>query len=288
MNKLEYITRSLSQSRNKKYEHYVINRIWNKLDDINLEFITQQHISCQERRYLTDIYFPQLKLHVEVKEPFHSRFEIQDISRENNIIGATEHKIEEVIITDNTDIEELNQSIDTIIRKIRSEKNKLIEDGYIFEWDYENRLTTEYHLQNGYVSVEENSTFRTIKDACNCYGHQYKGFQKAWTKNLSNKDQYLWFPKFYENKEWDNSISEDGLYITERCKNPELAAKNYDKNLDESVTRVTFPRIKDNLGLIAYRFAGIFKVDKDKSSKENGIMFKRISKKSIFLNSGAL
>ena len=102
------------------------------------------------------------------------------------------------------------------------------------------------------------------------------GFQKAMTINNLDKSQHLWFPKLYENNDWDNKISKDGLQITSLCKIPNQRAKYLDKIMDEETERITFPRVRDNLGFVFYRFKGIFKIDKELSSLETGVIFKRI------------
>ena len=46
--------------------------------------------------------------------------------------------------------------------------------------------------------------------------------------------------------------------------------------MNEETERITFPRVRDNLGFVFYRFKGIFKIDKELSSLETGVIFKRI------------
>ena len=68
----EYITRSLNKIRHKKYESYVINRIVHQLNDFTLKFITQQYVKRSDNKIaLTDLYFPQLGIHVEIDEGHH-------------------------------------------------------------------------------------------------------------------------------------------------------------------------------------------------------------------------
>ena len=46
--------------------------------------------------------------------------------------------------------------------------------------------------------------------------------------------------------------------------------------MEEEIERLTFPRVKDNLGFVFYRFKGVFKIDKELSNLETGVVFKRI------------
>ncbi len=44
MDKKEYIIRQLARTKHKKYEQYVITRIFHLLDNQNLKFVTQQYV----------------------------------------------------------------------------------------------------------------------------------------------------------------------------------------------------------------------------------------------------
>lgn len=68
----EYFFKQLNKTKNKVYESYVINRIVTLLNDHTLKFVTQQYVRISETKYaLTDLYFPQLGLHVEIDEGHH-------------------------------------------------------------------------------------------------------------------------------------------------------------------------------------------------------------------------
>ena len=65
--KLDYITRLFKSIRNKRFESYVIQRIWNQLNNINVKFVTQQYFSREDGKYaLADLYLPQINLIVEL------------------------------------------------------------------------------------------------------------------------------------------------------------------------------------------------------------------------------
>lgn len=91
--KLDYITRQLSRASKKRFEHYVINRIWHLLDDLSIKFITQQYVVRPNGRALTDMFFPQFGLHIEVDEPYHLSKKEQDRLRQSDIINATGHTV---------------------------------------------------------------------------------------------------------------------------------------------------------------------------------------------------
>lgn len=71
MNQLEYIARQFSRAEKKAFEHYVVTRIWHQLDDTEIKFVTQQYVKRPDGIALTDMYFPQLKVHVEIDEGHH-------------------------------------------------------------------------------------------------------------------------------------------------------------------------------------------------------------------------
>ena len=63
MDKLEYVARSLSRGTNKKYETYVINAIYQKVNNPNLIIETQKEIKLENGyRPLIDLFLPQLNI----------------------------------------------------------------------------------------------------------------------------------------------------------------------------------------------------------------------------------
>ena len=73
MTKAEYITNSLSKINHKKWELYVISRIIHKLDDLDIEFICQQHILLENSSAFADMFFPQFNIYLEINESHHSK-----------------------------------------------------------------------------------------------------------------------------------------------------------------------------------------------------------------------
>lgn len=120
MNKLDYISRQLSRASHKKYEYYVVSRIWHILNDISIKFVTQQYVVRPEGRALTDMYFPQLKVHIEVDEPFHKKQVLSDNLREADIINATGHEIYRVDVSKGIDV--VNDEIKKIVSILKDKK----------------------------------------------------------------------------------------------------------------------------------------------------------------------
>jgi len=119
MEKLEFITRQLSKAQTKRYEHYVVQRIWHRLNRSDLKMITQQFVSrpnSEPRRAMTDMYFPQLGIHIEIDEPHHLNQVAADQLRQADIINATGHKFIRVPVS--TDIAAFNRLIDEAVEEI--------------------------------------------------------------------------------------------------------------------------------------------------------------------------
>ncbi len=71
----------------------------------------------------------------------------------------------------------------------------------------------------------------------------------------------VWFPKLYENRDWDNSLTEDGLTITMTPKT-DWAYNRLDGDDDDAsngVGMIVFAHSKDALGSTLYRFMGTFR-----------------------------
>lgn len=80
----------------------------------------------------------------------------------------------------------------------------------------------------------------------------------------------VWFPRLYEQKRWNNSLSEDGLTITEINKNPDEAyAERWDM-------RIVMARSRNALNQTLYRFVGVFEVIPEFSSG-NERRFRRVA-----------
>ena len=72
--KQEYLYRMFSHhTKDKEKENYVVNAIWQRLDDLNIKPVTQQyvHFSKSNRYALIDLYFPQINYGVECDEAHH-------------------------------------------------------------------------------------------------------------------------------------------------------------------------------------------------------------------------
>ena len=276
MDKKEFVIRQLARTKSKKYEQYVVTRIVHLLNDLDIKFVTQQYVKRPDGIALVDLYFPQISLLIEVDEGQHeAEAHIKaDKVRDADIVNATNHK--PVRISATNSIEEINREIDEIVETI---KLKVKSDSTFIPWDIDAEFNSETYINLGYIDNADNVAFRTIKDACNCFGHSYKGFQRASSQHPHKSDTILWFPKLYENELWDNSISDDEKVIRERSKDdayaPEHVRSHKANKEKHKHKRIVFARVKGNLGDVLYRFRGLYELNLDDSNKKTGLVWKR-------------
>ncbi|MFC6098108.1 AbaSI family restriction endonuclease [Flavobacterium qiangtangense] len=272
MKKLNYITRQLARTERKRFEHYVISRIWHQLDDLSIKFSTQQYVIRPSGRALTDMYFPQLGIHIEVDEPHHLNQIEQDLLREADIINATNHKIFRV--DTKVGIEHVNFQIQEIVEIIKTAKSSTIS---FKEWNIELEQNPTFYISKGFIELKDDVAFKNSFLAANCFGHNYKGLQKAATRHPRESNKIIWFPKLYSNSDWDNKISDDNDFIIEKSiNNPSHTINILHKPKED---RIVFARVKSPLGDVMYRFKGEYSLDRNSTNNDNGLVWKRISSK---------
>ena len=280
MDKKEYIIRQLGRTKNKKYEAYVVSRIIHLLNNFDIKIVTQQYVVRPEGHALTDLYFPQLSIHIEVDEEHHKSNIHNDKIREADIVNATNHAILRIDMSKS--FEDINKKIDAIIQTLQDRIKELKEKNLFIEWDIESEFNPQTYINRGYIDINDNVAFKTIKDACNCFGHNYNGYQSARAKH-PDKDIFLWFPKLFPNGEWINKISNDEEIITERNEDDEEEKKHSEsviqKKNNEKHKRIVFAKVKGNLGDILYRFKGQYELNIEKSNFNDGLVWERTKTK---------
>lgn len=276
LTKDEYILRCLSKVRKKHEEFYVVSRIIHRLNNPDIEFICQQLVRLENgKRALTDMYFPQFELHLEIDERHHEKLEneINDRERSRSIIDRTNHRIVRIKMptkNNNRTLEDVNNDVNDFISNLQ----KKAEKKQFIPWDYENRYSPKRHIEKEYIDLNSNAVFRTHKDVLQCFGYEGGHHQRgAWRIPNAPEPTIIWFPKLYENGIWKNSLSEDGKVIIEKSDiNPER--KNY------SEKRVVFAHATDELGKTLYRYLGVFdKGHEDENNIKDGVKFTRISER---------
>ena len=278
ISKDEYILRNFSKIKHKKWELYIITRIIHLLNDPDIEFVCQQTIRTRnERRYIADLCFPGLKLYYEVDEVQHSsvQHQIADQVREREIIDATDFVEQRIRVYDQDNnykgLNEVNKEIDAFIEFVRIRKEEFLSRGEFMPWDYENRFCPDYHIERGYIDIQDNVAFLTHRDALQCFGYEGGHYQKAvW--NIPDSNKAVWFPKLYPNDTWENSLSDDfkkiimknrvGLTLSDPEKKEWIVFAHYRNLLDQTI----------------YKFLGEFHLSLDNSDNFKYVFNRKKSK----------
>ena len=157
MNKLEFVAKQLDKTKKKRYEQLVVHRIWNILNDLRVKFVTQQFVKRPSGRAMTDMYFPQLGIHIEVDEGHHKTQIEADKLREADIVDATGHQIFRVDATQS--IESIHEACDLIAHTIR---NEIASNSEFKPWDLEAEMNPQTYIDKGYIDVSDDAAFRTM------------------------------------------------------------------------------------------------------------------------------
>lgn len=270
--KLEYITRCLSKGTHKKYENYVINRIYSLIHDDNLELITQQAVQTKEGVKYLDLYFPQIKVAIEVDEDYHDTEyqQTKDKKRMNDIRDTVistpydEIKTFRVKISGKTH-ETLHREIDQIVINI---KDIIKNQPKPLEWLW-GRDKLQQIKDRGYV--ERGDSFDSMVDILFLFDKNVKAWMKSVYKNI-------WSPtlsvvkngQFTSIDGWVNTINEykDEIYestlISEKW---ERKKKWAEWDISTQYERYVFLKYKDDFGIIKRRFIGVFvatRIDENK------------------------
>ena len=279
--KLEYMERLFAKISKKKTESYVISRIWHQLDDDRVKFVVQQYIRRTQDKYaLADLYLPQLNIFIEINEPYHKDENgvLREIDRIRNeeILSVTHSR--PIVIDCDCDIQEIHRQVTDVVSRI---KQRILELGENFKpWNDANTLSVKYHRNKGYLKVEDNECLCTTEDVAAVFGTKpkHRGFLRASGAAVPNKKhEIVWWPNT-EHRLWHNELSEDGMFIYEYPKAEDKRAVHLKQWLAApEETRVTFLRYKDDLGFCFYRFVGVFRLNRDKSIRENKCVWERVS-----------
>lgn len=295
--KSKYISEMLNKrTKGKDYENFVINQIYARIDNPELEIVTQKCVrptksidtknltKVGKNHYLIDLYFPQINFAIEVDEGHHENVENQfnDKQRENLIKGSVSCDIKRIkICRPGTKIP---QNYDDIIQQI---KEMVVEiKGKISKWEKDNNQKLRWITNDEKIKrVKECKVF----DACEAihFGgitrvlnllSETKNYNK-YQRCVKNFDIYsIWIPVLSVRLDdgtvktangWKNFINEDKDEIIEYPSD-----EKYNRKLDTykvpagscppkwgSRKRVVFMKMKDDFGNSCCRFLGVFKSD---------------------------
>ena len=284
ISKGDYILRSFSKIKHKKWELYVITRIIHLLNDPEIEYVCQQLVKTPEnKRYLTDLFFPTLELYYEIDEGQHSSDQhiISDVHRQREIVDATGFIEKRIRVFDENkndrSLNEINNEIDEEIDFIKKRKKQFILKNNFIPWNYETKFSPEPHLKRGYIDVKDNVVFLNHRDTLRCFGYKKeKGHMQQATWTIQGTKKHVWFPKLYKNKDWNNSLSDDFKTIEmKRTDNSILPKVGHTE-------AIVFAHYKNLFGQIVYKFLGEFHTSIKESTNYKWVYIRKQTK--IYLN----
>ena len=304
--KVIYLAKTLSRTKRKDYENYVINAVWNRVADSRLVPVSQQYVKDKNGNYyFIDLYFPQLKIGVECDEGYHTVDEqkIHDAEREATIIDVMRQVDGSDYIALHVDVtksfEEVEEQINAHVITIKSKIEELnIQDGWSLTtkevkhgWSAEETDIAEYFKDKEYITINDNIVFPHNKDVYNIIlGQNFAGSPahsgEPWKKLHSQygyeEGTFPWFPQLTlqnpTSSGYFNILSKDGTEIYEYIDDHELNMQRKKEGRYIGKKRVVFTKAKDPLtGIQGYRFVGFFVGDH--YDEDGKITYKRIDDK---------
>ena len=275
--KFLYITKTLSRTKRKDFENYVVNAIWNRIGQPELKPVSQQYLAKPDGgHYLIDLYFPQLNIGIECDEEHHKKQSVKDADREitisdvlNRVINTSTYLALHIDVTKS--YENIEKQINSHVSLIKEKLSDLEQNGDFVKWAI--KTPAEYFEGKRTITVADDIAFSTMAEACNTvFGTSYSGLQKSYFVPKTLREQFgdkyrVWFPILAaEGKAvkggWNNELSHDGSYIIvynedEEMNKESLITPHYGEE------RIVFAK---SVNLISnakeYKFAGVFKYEK--------------------------
>jgi hypothetical protein len=301
--KTRYLIKTLSRTQRKDYENYVINAIWHRLGNPNVEVVSQQYVLDTYKKsgrshFFIDLYFPALNLGIECDEAYHadSGQAVRDQQREVTIfdvlykISADNYEAIHIRVTGKFgELEDaIMKAVERIQQRVREVNPPL--------WQIETPET--YYKNKATISINDRKGFSSINKTCNVLfaagrkevagGASRAYFSLPAFTGTELEGYKLWFPKLaipvmdeQGNQQliaathtgWHNQLSEGGSVIIERN----------DKNqsyIPDLKKRIVFMKYKDPLGYNEDKFVGIFQHDRIEGGST---YFRRIVEECILL-----
>lgn len=271
--KLTYLSNIFSKIDRKGFETYVIARIWNKLDNLDIEIVSQQYVKRENGYALLDLYFPQINYGVEVNEAYHLSQLEEDKMRKQEVEISTGVTI--VAVDCSKPIEDVHQQIDEVVADI----NRRITETANFKPWHVGVLNPNGYKTMGILKVEDGVILSNTDDICTIFETKVpkRGFLRAGGVLLPNGD-LVWWPNAIHSI-WANEMSDDGEKIIEYYNKSDEQKRNQhvENCLALNQRRITFYRKKNIFGQHYYRFVGVYEMDKEESRRINKCVWRRIS-----------
>ncbi|WP_353935954.1 AbaSI family restriction endonuclease [Microbacterium lacticum] len=271
---LDYYARMLQKIQTKKHEVYAISRILHRLDDPEIELITQQAVHTSEGLALLDLYLPQFDIAVEVDElqHFSAQGKAADKAREQRVLDLTSLEFVRLGIGSLHTRDEFRRTVDGFIDDVRQRKQTAVSVGSFAPFSFGSRHDPEYWIARGRLTIDDEAQMQRMHHVTRLFGHQHKHWQRA-TLRLEDGRQ-VWMPYLAQEgsprrTDWDNRLLDGGRTIVER-RLGDWATGTY-----EDVERIVFAKFRDPVfGAVYYRFLGVFRIS---SQEEDTTTFTRVA-----------
>ncbi|MBL8159496.1 restriction endonuclease [Candidatus Saccharibacteria bacterium] len=271
--RFEYLIKTLSRTKRKDYENYIVNAIWNRLNDSSIKPASQWFVKNQNGWHLIDLYFPQINLGVECDEGHHKSNQANDEQRELKLIevlsAASKHPYQALHIDATLPFEDIELKINDCVRKIKMLVKERREANDFIEWSDVDTVT--YFKDKQIIRSSDDILFPTIVSAVNSLMQSTKkGYQLGYftPRGLDSKYKF-WFPQLEvegkaQARGWHNILSEDGKTITEYNDDIKANMVNWEGTSRKEFLdyiRVTFAKVRDPItNKRAYKFVGLFEL----------------------------
>lgn len=276
---LDYYARMLQKIQTKKHEVYAISRILHRLDDPEIELITQQAVHSDAGLALLDLYLPQFGIAVEVDELHHFSAQGKDAdkAREQRVLELTSLDFVRLGIGALHTRDDFRRTVDSFIDDVRRRKQTAVSAGSFAPFSYRSRHNPEHWIARGRLTIDDEAQMQRMHHVTRLFGHQHKHWQRA-TLRLEDERQ-VWMPYLAQEgsprrTDWDNRLLDDGRTIVER------RLGDWTMGAYEDVERIVFAKFRDPVfGSVYYRFLGVFRIS---SQEDDTTTFTRVATEITF------
>lgn len=271
---LDYYARMLQKIQTKKHEVYAISRILHRLDDSEVELVTQQAVHTSEGLALLDLYLPQFAIAIEVDELHHfsSLGKEADRAREQRVLDLASLEFVRLNIGSLKTRDEFRRAVDAFIDDVLRRKRAAISAGTFAPFSYGSRHDPEHWIARGRITIDDEAQLQRMNHVTRLFGYRHKHWQRA-TLVLSDGRQ-VWMPYLAQEgsprrTDWDNRLLDGGKTIVER------KLGNWATGTYEDVERIVFAKFRDPVfGSVYYRFLGVFRIA---SQEDDTTTFTRVA-----------
>lgn len=282
---LEYISRLFQKISSKPIELYVLTRLWHQLDDFEIQMIPQQYVDLPEKGYaMSDIYFPQVNIFVEINEPAHYETEwSMELDRQRNENISRQTGTEVRVIDCRPSLQEIHQQIDQVVEAIKLKAAVSRQSGIFKRWRPNEARDPLYWKSQKIIRVEDDVILNNVEAICQLFNADFNKTKRGFLRrgaiaHPSISDYLIWWPSAFFRNDWKNDCLESGEVITELHKALDKNSSHYHNTIKWPHKRILFYHKRDVLGIKGYYFMGIYEIDFNLSNECEGLFWRRISK----------